>query len=69
MEAEDLKEGKHYRISWDDCCTAGHFTAKVARIEHTKDGFPPEISVEAIVFDNGVTLNNPLYGVEFEELK
>jgi hypothetical protein len=65
----DVEEGKHYVISWDDCCTAGAFSSTVMRLIKITEGHPEDIGfVDGVVFDNGVTMNRPFHGVVVEEV-
>lgn len=51
MSIDDVEIGKRYKISFDDCCVQGFFTASVLSIEVIED------FVSSVTFDNGVTIS------------
>lgn len=56
----ELQAGRAYKVTLDDCCIQGTFTAMLSRIEKASDGWPIKLA-----FINGVTLTG-YSGVKFE---
>ena len=65
LRSGDLHEGRRYTVTMDDCCIAGSFTAHLVEARHYT-GVGSDL-VEALRFDNGVTLTQFGYSIGFEE--
>lgn len=48
------------KVSWDDCCVGGQFTSKVKSVREDAG------DIEAVTFENGVTLEGSLFGYRVE---
>ena len=68
MSLEDAQEGKRYKVTWNDCCAKGNFTATLLLKTYVPDPPEPELFFESATFDNGVILKSPWYGYTAEEV-
>lgn len=65
VSMEGAKEGRRYRVRWDDCCAQGNFEAVLERKNYVPDPPEPEPFLESLTFANGVTISG--HGVALEE--
>ena len=62
LNATQIQKGKTYRVTLEDCCISGEFTAKVVSIIRDGD------YIERIAFNNGVILTE-VQAVYFTEIE